>query len=295
MELHSIPVTVTLNLVFMMLRVSVTFVLMIAALLINIIFLVFPVSYGVLVSFYEVSATRPFAESFTFNNYIYILNVYGYIMIRTIGMSLLLTVLLIVLSLPVAYFMAIKIRSDRVKTLLLFFMLIPFWIDWSARMMAWHPVLGEQGFINYLLRQFGLQPVKIMFTSYAVMIAWVQTYILFMITPIYLSLLKMDPVIISAAETLGANRLQVLYHIIFKMSLPGIVVGSIYTFVMSLSDYATPAIVGGGYVTLGAVIASLAAFLKWPLAMALAVVQVSLILVFVFIALKAVDIRRMLF
>jgi ABC-type spermidine/putrescine transport system permease subunit I len=268
---------------------------MIAAVIINIIFLIFPLFYGVIISFYEVSPIRPFEEIFTYNNYIYVINTYGYIIVRTMQMSLILTILLIALSLPIAYYLAVKVKSDRVKTLILFIMLIPFWIDWSARVMAWHPVLGDMGFINYVIRLIGLEPVKLIFTSYAVMIAWAQTYILFMITPIYLSLLKLDPTIIMAAETLGAKKRHIFYHIIFKMALPGIAVGSIYTFVMSMSDYATPAIVGGGYITLGSVIASLSAFLKWPLAMALAMVQVLLLLIFIFLILKVVDIRRMLF
>lgn len=282
-------------------KISATFLLMLMSLILNFFFIIVPLLYGVVVSFYKTVAGRPFEEVFTLANYGEVIKAYGWALGKTMQMCALLTVITLVIAFPAAYFMAVKIKSERVKTLLLFMLLIPFWVDWSARTMAWYPILGERGFINMLISWISnflgltFQPIKLIFTSYAILIAWIQLYVLFMIVPIYLSFLKMDPILISAAETLGANKLQVFYHIIFKMALPGIAIGSIYVFSMSMADYATPAIVGGGFLTLGAVIAMLMAYLNWPLAIATSIVQLAAIFVVLLLILRVIDIKKVLY
>lgn len=108
-------------------------------------------------------------------------------------------------------------------------------------------------------------------------------------------MLKIDPILVKAAETLRAGKLQRFYHIIFKLSLPGIVVGSIFVFVMSMADYATPAIVGGGFMTIGLVIVELVGWLLWPQALAISLVLIFIALAAVYLMLKVTDIRRLIY
>ena len=116
-----------------------------------------------------------------------------------------------------------------------------------------------------------------------------------MVAPIYFALAKIDRTIVEAAGTLGASRLKSFYHIIFKMSAPGVVIGIIFVFISAMSDFATPRIVGGYLVTIGLNIAYQVSITNWPLASALAMLVVVIILFFIFIMLKIVDIKRMIF
>lgn len=219
------------------------------------------------------------------------------IMLNTFGMSLLASLITLVVAYPAAYFLVFKIKSERVKTYIISLLLVPFLIDWNIRTIAWIPILGESGIINYILMSLGIidKPLSLLFSRYTLFIIWVQTNLLFMIFPIYLALSRIDPDLINAAKTLKAPPHRVFFDIIFRLSLPGVVAGFIFVFVATLGDYITPALWAGGIQVLGLSIANYAANFVWTYAAALSTVLIVIALGILYILLKIVDIKKLVY
>ncbi|MGA2790677.1 MAG: ABC transporter permease [Candidatus Bathyarchaeia archaeon] len=267
-------------------------------LIIDVLFLFFPFFYGFYLSF----TTSMNNQTLTSANYAYVLSVYAPIMLTTVELAALITVILVVISLPIAYILAIKVKSDAIKNLVLLVALAPFWIDWNIRMIAWYPVFGANGFLSSIyvsiltgLGYSNVEPVSLLFTNASVIITWIQSLLLFMVVPIYLMMLRMDPIVLKAASTLRASTLKTFYYITLQWSLPGILIGSVFVFSLAMVDYATPLLVGGGLPTIGVIIWQLGSYYEWPQAMALSTLVLAIILVFVAITLRKVSITRILY
>ena len=263
-------------------------------------FLIVPLGFVTLISFYTPVGAAGFKPVLTIGNYVTIFtnptNI-G-ILLLTLRLSLTVTAICIVLAYPVAYFLATKIKNEAHQTLLLIFMLIPFWIDWTVRMLAWYPILGRMGIINALFVQIGAlkEPSDLfIFNELSATFVMIQSYVLFMIAPIFLSMIKIDRSMLEAADTLGADKLRAFYHVTFKMSLPGIVIGSVFVFVMTMADFATPRLLGGFIQTIGLSIAYQMGVLNWPLAAAFSTIFLALTVAIVYLMFRVVDIKRMIF
>jgi spermidine/putrescine transport system permease protein len=217
-------------------------------------------------------------------------------------LAAIITVILIIVSLPLAYILAIRIKSDAIKNLILFTILAPFWIDWNIRTIGWYPVFGAGGFISNihlsimrLLGQYNVKPISLLYTKFSIIIAWIQSYLLFMVVPIYLILLRLDPTVLKAASTLRASDIKTFYHITVKWSLPGIIIGSVFVFSLAMVDYATPLLIGGGLPTIGVTIWELGSWIEWPKAMAMSMIILVIILSVVALALRRVSITRIIY
>src|SRR5690606_31419687 len=118
--------------------------------------------------------------------------------------------------------------------------------------IAWYPVLGRQGAINYFLVEFpGIQdePFDFLpFSNFAVIMTLVQLYVLFMVAPIFFQLATLDRSAIEAARDLGASPFRVFKEVIFPLSLPGVLIGAIFVFVLCMGEFATVQIIGGNQV-----------------------------------------------
>ena len=140
----------------------------------------------------------------------------------------------------------------RSQIALFIFVLAPFWVAYVVRIVAWLPVLGRQGVINYVIVEIlGLrsEPIDALFYSpFAVMLALVQLYVLFMVTPIFFQLATLDNAAIEAARDLGATPSKVFREVILPLSLPGVLIGCIFVFVLVMGEFATVRIIGGGTV-----------------------------------------------
>lgn len=260
-------------------------------------FLIIPLILVVLMSFYQSYGQGP--QIFTLENYIKFFTSPQTltIMYNTFGMSLLASLITLVVAYPAAYFLVFKIKSDKLKTYIISLLLVPFLIDWNIRTIAWIPILGEGGAVNYILMKLGIihKPLSLLFSRYTLFIIWVQTNLLFMIFPIYLALSRIDPDLINAARTLRAPPHRVFYDVIFKLSLPGVVVGFIFVFVATLGDYITPALWAGGIQVLGLSIANYASNFVWPYAAALSTILIIIALGILYILLKVVDIKKLVY
>lgn len=188
------------------------------------------------------------------------------IVLKTIYISLGVTVFTVLLAVPTAYYMA---RSPYRKELL-FLIIIPFWTNFLIRIYAWIALLGNNGFINSFLMNLGIinTPVKFLYNTGAVIIITVYTSLPFAILPLYAVIEKFDFSLMEAARDLGATNREAFFKIFLPGIKPGIVTATLFTFIPALGSYAVPKLVGGTKSTmLGNVIAQhLTVTRNWPLA-----------------------------
>ncbi|WP_416324650.1 ABC transporter permease [[Eubacterium] hominis] len=163
------------------------------------------------------------------------------------------TVLCILIGYPVAY--AISKASDRKRNLLILLITLPMWINMLVRTYAWIGILADNGLINHILQYFGFDPVKLLYTDFAVVLGMVYNFVPFMILQIESSLAKMDQHLLEAANDLGANRFERFRHITLPLSLPGVISGITLVFLPSVSSFVIPKLMGGGgYMMIGNII-----------------------------------------
>ena len=200
----------------------------------------------------------------------------------TLETASIVTAVSLLLAYPVAYFLTRKVKSFTAKTGFLVFLLIPFWIDFTTRSLAWIPWLGTQGIINDVLLAIGAinQPATIfLYSSFAMDLVMVQAYTLFMVAPLFISMSKIDPILYEAAQTLGASRLRTFLHINLRLTLPGMGIGCVFVFLSSLADFATPKLIGGLVTSIGELIKDNVTFINLPNASAISALVVVIALV----------------
>ncbi|MEM2686983.1 MAG: ABC transporter permease [Thermoproteota archaeon] len=258
-------------------------------------FLLLPLVLIVIVSFMQTFTMS--SPTLTLKNYIDFVTSpqTPIILTNTFGMSIGTALLSVIVGYPAAYSLAFKIQSTKARNYIISLLLVPFFIDWNTRTITWIPILGEQGAVNYVLQSLNLtrEPLQFLFSRWTLLIIWLQTNILFAIFPIYLALIRIDPDIINAAKVLKAPPHSVFYHIILKLSLPGVVVGFTFVFVNTLGDYVTPALWAGGVQVLGLSISSFAANFVWPYAATLSTILILIAFSVLFVLFKLVDIKKL--
>ncbi len=269
-------------------------------LIISVLFMVAPAGSILLLSFNRGEAMVFDPTRATLENYVYIFTRPAtYLILRdTLGMSISATLLALIVAYPVAYFLAFKLENFRLQNVITFLLVIPYWVDWSIRSISWLSILGREGLVNYLLMASGLTsgPVaELLFTRWTLLIIWVQTNILFMLFPIYLALSRVDPELLDVAQSLGAKPSRSFYHITFKLSLPGVVVGCMFVFVSTIGDYVTPALWAGGLQMLGLTVQNYAWLFQWPIASAYGTFLLALTLIVIYILLRVVNIKQVFY
>lgn len=165
---------------------------------------------------------------------------------KTIGISFIVTILCILIAFPMAYVMAKIIRSG--KNVLLMAIIIPFWTSQLVRAYSWQNLLRDGGILEEVLRTLhliGAEPLGILFTNTAVIIALVHIFFPYMVITIYMSLEKLDDSLIEASKSLNASPWTTFRRIILPLSKPGIFSGSILVFVPCLGAFVEPRILGG--------------------------------------------------
>lgn len=146
----------------------------------------------------------------------------------------------------------ISLMDEKIQSSLVLLVTIPMWINTLLRTYAWISLLSDNGVINTFLNAIGLDSVTMMYTDFAVIIGLVSDLLPFMVIPIHTSLTKIDRSLIEAAHDLGANPFQTFWRVTFKMSIPGVLNGIIMTFLLSISTFVIPKLLGGGqYMLIG--------------------------------------------
>ncbi|WP_067222364.1 ABC transporter permease [Marinomonas gallaica] len=186
-------------------------------------------------------------DQYTLSNYATLFNntIHLSIFFKTIWSSVLVTFLTLVVSYPLAFYLA-KVATPRQAALCLLLLIIPFWINEILRTFSWYIILAYKGPLNALLLELGLinRPVRFLSGDGGVLIGMVYAYILFMIFPIYNAIESLDSNQIKAARNLGASWLRTHYRVVIPHAKPGIATGCIMTFMLAAGSYAVPALLG---------------------------------------------------
>ena len=173
--------------------------------------------------------------------------IYFQILLKSFGIALLTTLVCLVMAYPLALLIARSPRRHRDFMVLL--VVLPFASNFLVRVYAWMIILGDQSIflkpINYVLVHAGAEPLSLLFSRFAVIVGMVYVHLPFMILPLYTNLEKHDPVLLDAAQDLGANAWSRFWRVTFPLSLPGVFSGAALVFIPVLGMFAIPEILGG--------------------------------------------------
>ncbi len=278
-----------------------SYLLLVPGLAIATVFMILPLAIMTVVSFFTTApSSTGYLEIFTVQNYIDFFTAPNTpsLLLNTFSLSLIASLICFAFGFPLAYFLTFRIKSAAFKNYVITLLIVPFLIDSSIRTVAWISILGKDGIVNYALLQLGLisSPLSaLLFSRNTLYIIWLQTFIVFMEFPIYLAMNRIDPDLIWAAKVLKAPPYRVMYDIVFKLSLPGIICGFVFVFVSTLGDYVTPNLWAGGINTLGLSISRYANNFLWPYASVLSTILLVISIVVLFISFKVVDIKKLVY
>lgn len=275
--------------------------------LVFLLFFLIPLGLIFMVSFWEFNEYE-MIPTFTLHSYFSIfegcsrLNDYGDVCVTlktywsTISISLIVWAITLVLGFSIAYFLAFCIQSSSTQTLLFVLCTVPFWTSNVIRMISWIPLLGRNGLVNQTLQNMGLvnQPIEwLLFSQFSVVLAFVHLYTMFMIVPIFNSMMRIDRSLIEAAYDTGATPWQTLWNVIIPLSRTGIIIGSIFVITIVMGDFVTIGVMGGQQIaSVGKIIQVQTSFLQFPLAAANAVILLLVVLMIIWGLTRLVDIRK---
>ena len=272
-----------------------------------VLFFLIPLALILMVSFWDFNEYE-LLPAFTFKNYISVFDGCGSLSdsgdlcttlktyLSTFKFSFLVWLLTLVIGFAVSYFLAFHVRSSGVQTLLFVLCTIPFWTSNVIRMISWVPLLGRNGLANQSLQSLGLidKPIEwLLFSSFSVTLAFVHLYTMFMIVPIFNSMMRIDRSLIEAASDSGATAWQTLCNVIVPLSRTGIIIGSIFVITIVMGDFVTIGVMGGQQIaSIGKIIQVQTSYLQFPLAAANAIILLSIVLMIIWALTRLVDIRK---
>lgn len=269
-----------------------------------VVFFLVPLALVLMVSFWDFNEYE-LLPGFTLKNYFAIFEGCGNTSemcvtfktyLSTFKFSFLVWLITLVTGFSVSYFLAFYVRSQSVQTLLFVLCTIPFWTSNVIRMISWVPLLGRNGLVNQSLAGLGIvnQPVEwLLFSDFSVVLAFVHLYTMFMIVPIFNSMMRIDRSLIEAANDSGASAWQTLWNVIVPLSRTGIIIGSIFVITIVMGDFVTIGVMGGQQIaSIGKIIQVQTSYLQFPLAAANAVILLAIVLMIIWALTRMVDIRK---
>ena len=200
--------------------------------------------------------------------------VYAQVLFRTMRIAASVTLLSLLLGYPLAYYLSFHAQAR--KELLYQLVIVPLWVSYLVRGYAWKTILGSEGVLNGFLRYFHVthEPVAfLLYSPFAVVLVLTHIYTPFVFLPIYAALEHIPRQLIEASHDLGASSAQTFFRVILPLSIPGLLAGATFAFVLSLGDFLAPLLVGGASGTMIAnVVQSLfGAAYDWPLGSAISI------------------------
>ena len=260
-------------------------------------FLVAPIAMIVIVSFWGATEYSIY-PAFQFDNYQFLFNspVTYTVFFNTLKYAAITWAFTLVIGFAVAYFLAFEIRSLKWQIALFLLCTIPFWTSNIIRMISWIPFLGRNGLANSTLISWGVidEPLEwLLFSDFSVILAFVHLYTLFMVVPIFNSMMRIDRSLIEAARDCGANGFQTLWNVIVPLCKPGIMIGTIFVTTLVMGDFITVRFMSGSQrANVGRLISNDISLLQYPSAAATAVVLLCTVLIVIAVLLRLVDIRK---
>ncbi|UGA36225.1 ABC transporter permease [Chromobacterium haemolyticum] len=168
--------------------------------------------------------------------------------IKSAGYAGITTVVCLLMAYPLAWLLIAR-SGKKYRDLMLLLVILPFWSNFLIRIYAWMIILGPQSaftkMLNVAVTSLGFEPVRLLFTPFAVIVGLVYVHLPFMVLPLYANLEKHDMALLDAAQDLGANAWQRFWRVTWPLSLPGVFAGSALVFIPALGMFAIPDILGG--------------------------------------------------
>jgi len=260
-------------------------------------FLVAPIVMIVIVSFWGATEYSIY-PAFQFDNYEFLFgsSVTYTVFFNTFKYALITWAMTLVLGFTVAYFLAFEVRSLKWQIGLFLVCTIPFWTSNIIRMISWIPFLGRNGLANSTLISWGVidEPLDwLLFSDFSVILAFVHLYTLFMVVPIFNSMMRIDRSLLEAARDCGASGFQTLRNVIIPLCKPGIMIGTIFVTTLVMGDFITVRFMSGSQrANVGRLISNDISLLQYPSASATAVVLLCTVLIVIALLLRLVDIRK---
>ncbi len=260
-------------------------------------FVVVPLAAIVVVSFLDYDTVR-ILPRFVVGNYTDLLfsEVTWRTYFNTLRYAAIVWAITLVLGFFVAYVLAFMVQGALWQTILFLVCTIPFLTSNIIRMIAWVPFLGREGLLNRALLSLGVvdKPLEfLLFSDFAVVLAFVHLYTLFMVVPIFNTMMRIDRRLIEAAIDGGAGPWQVVRQVIIPLSKSGIAIGSVFVITLVMGDFATVRLMSGGQsASVGLMISNGISLMQYPAACANAVILLAVVLLLIFAILRIVDIRK---
>lgn len=260
-------------------------------------FLVLPICMIVVVSFWGATEFSIY-PAFRFENYQYLFesSVTYSVFFKTFFFTIITWFFCLIIGFTVAYFLAFHVHSLTWQIALFLLCTIPFWTSNIIRMISWIPFLGRNGIANQSLISLGIidGPLDwLLFSDFAVVLAFVHLYALFMVVPIFNTMMRIDKSLLEAARDAGATSFQTLTNVIIPLTKPGIMIGSIFVVTLVMGDFITVRFMSGSQsANVGRLISNDVALLRYPSAAATSVILLITVLITIGIMLRFVNIRK---
>jgi putative spermidine/putrescine transport system permease protein len=269
------------------------------------IFFLIPLGLTVMVSFWDYNEYQ-ILPAFTVRSYLEIfegcvdrlpdLCVTFKTYLSTLEFCLAVWLITLVIGFFVAYFLAFHVRSATMQIALFLVCTIPFWTSNVIRMISWIPLLGRNGLINATLIRLGVirEPIAwLIYSDVSVILSLVHLSALFMIVPIFNSMMRIDRALIEASRDAGASGWQTMWNVVIPLSKPGIVIGSIFVITIVMGDFVTVGVMGGQQIaSIGKIINTQMTALQFPPAAANSVILLIVVLFVIWALSRLVDIRK---
>lgn len=211
-----------------------------------IVFFAVPMAFMLALSLEQGSFDRGYTLTWNFGIYPEVIGQYWGLYLRSAIFALATTAITLAVGYPVAY--TIAFRGGRLKNALLLVVVLPFFVSFVIRTLNWRMILSDNGIVFGFLKDLGLIPQNFHFlaTPASVIFGLTYNFLPFMILPLYVAIERIDRRLIEAATDLYASRFQAFWRVTFVLSLPGVVAGSLLTFIPAIGDFITAEVIGAG-------------------------------------------------
>ena len=233
-------------------------------------------------SFWTVSPSQTIVHHWNLDNYreLFRVHVYAQTLLRSMGIALRVMLFSLLLGYPLAYYLSF--HSGARKNLLYQLAIIPLWVSYLVRAYSWKTILGSDGVLNTLLQYTHVthHPLNfLLYSPFAVVLTLTHIYTPFALLPIYASLEHIPRNLVEASHDLGASPMQTFWRVIFPLSIPGVLAGATFAFVLSLGDFLAPLLLGGpsGIMISNIVVSLFGAAYNWPLGAAISLCMLAIV------------------
>jgi putative spermidine/putrescine transport system permease protein len=261
------------------------------------VFLLIPLGTIVVVSFWSYDEFAIYPD-FILDNYAWLFtsSVTYSIYLKTLYYALITWLITFVLGFTISYYLVFHVRNLLWQIGLFLVCTVPFWTSNVIRMISWIPFLGREGLFNQALMAAGMTSAPLdflLFSDFAVILAYVHLYTLFMIVPIFNAMARIDPALIEAAVDGGAKPWQIVRYVVLPLSKTGVALGSIFVVALVMGDFFVVRVMSGGQsASVVSAMMNEIALLQYPTAAAGAVVLLAIVVMMVAGILRVVDVRR---